>query len=603
MSDDGRDDAPIDPRVSNLVLLGVALVVGAHAWSQYRPYTFLHGDGSFYAIVNQSLAEGTLEQSRFQPMSWYRLRLRWNDELDPGWSNLALGADGRSLWPKHPLLLPLLHAPLFHAFGLNGLLLGSVALSVLSLWLAFRVAARVASTRAAACASLAFAATPLLLHNAYSYSNDVLYTALALAAIDATQRARGAFAGLLWGLALAAKPTLALLAAPFVAPLVARRRWGTLARLALGASLPLGALALANTVMFGGPGVHAYNRILVRHGGAPALFDLRARFGRALVAGLRAIVADRQQGLARSAPGALLVLPGVLALARAPRGRAFAAAFAASLGATALLYARFEFTYARFFTPWVVLSVVPAAALLDVGAARVARWREGASAPPWLRAALEDPRWFPLTLGALTVIGVAPSSPPLGAALALACLAASRPPGPRWARLAALAARLDAGFTRPRRVAALAVVAALCLARPAVMGRFTRDPRWRATAALRAAAVRLVPSAGPRCRATTSTPRGRSGSAPTGARRGHELGPRAGRGVRVRERDGRLALAAPNPGVTRGDRVARALPPETSACATASRRRRGTATRPRCCSPGRPGDGSAPSASGRWRRW
>lgn len=489
------DEAPPDRRVELLVLLGAALIFSYHAWAQYRPYSFLHGDGSFYAIINRALSEGTLDQERFHPMSWYRERLRWNDELDPGWSDLALGADGRTLWPKHSILLPLLHAPLFHALGLNGLLAGSVVMAALSIWLAYRIATRVASAPAAACAALAFASTPLLLHNAYSYSNDALYTVLALGAVDATQRSRGLLAGLLWGLAMVAKPTVALLAAPFAAQLVALRRWKVLARMALGAAGPLGALAVMNTVMFGGPLVQGYNRIVVRHGGAPATFDLREKFGRAVGVGLRAIVVDPQQGLARSAPGALLSLPGLIPLAQAARGRPFAAAFALSLGATALLYARFEFTYARFFTPWVVLAVVPAAALVDA----LVAWSAGRRArlTATRRALLEDPRWFPLVAGAVTVFGAARAAPQFGAEVAASAVAVALFRTELWALLGTALARVDGWLTRARLAVALASVAVIMAVGPGVVARATRRPeRWIATAALRDARVRILSADG-----------------------------------------------------------------------------------------------------------
>jgi len=497
VTDERRGDDPTDRRIELLVLLGAALIITYHAWQQYRPYSFLHGDGSFYAVINRALAEGTLEQERFHPMSWYRERLRWNDDLDPGWSNLALGADGRTLWPKHPILLPLLHVPLFHALGLHGLLVGSVVMSALSIWLAHRIAARVASAPAAACAALAFASTPLLLHNAYSYSNDTLYTVLALAAIDATQRSRGLLAGVLWGLAMVSKPTVALLAVPFAAQLVALRQWRVLARMALGAAVPLGALAVMNTVMFGGALVQGYNRIVVRHGGAPATFDLREKFGRALGVGLRTIVADPQQGVGISAPWALLVLLGLIPRARAPRGRAFAAAFAVSLVATALFYARFEFTYARFFTPWVVLAVVPAAALVDALVAWSARLREREGVPSWLRALLGDPRWFPLVAGIATVFGAARAAPQFGPVVAAGAVAVVLFRDELWALLGAVLARVDAWLTRRRIAALLGVAAALLAALPGVVARVTRrSERWIATEALRDASVRILPAEG-----------------------------------------------------------------------------------------------------------
>ena len=483
-------------RVELVVLAAITLLVAFHAWSVYRPYSFLHGDGSFYATINRSLAEGTLNQERFQPMSWYRTELRWNYDLDAGWSNVALGADGRSVWPKHPILLPLLHMPLFHAFGLDGLLYGSVLMTSLSLWFAFRIAARLTSQPAAALAALTWATFPLLQHGAYSYSNDVLYGMLSLAAIDATQRRRGLTAGLLWGLALVSKPTLALLAAPFVAELVVARQWSVIGRIVAGAAGPLAALGVANTVMFGSPLTQGYQRIGVRQHGVLVPFDIREKFHRAWRDGIKAILDDQHEGLRVRVMPAVRALVGLVPLALTRDGRVFGLAFVASLALTAAFYARFEYTYARFFTPWVLLAVVPAAAVIQTGIALLARLRP--RLPPRVRAVLEDPRWFPLLAGLLVARAAVRTAPAFGQDVAGWSVALPLLREEAWALLGAAMDRARAFFT-PRRALASGVFAALCVAVvPPVVARANRGPyRWRSDAALPTARVQIEPPFAP----------------------------------------------------------------------------------------------------------
>lgn len=362
---------PLDPaagaappaRWSWPVLLGLALVVTGGVWAQYEPNTFLHGDGNFYATMNRSLADGTLRQNDYQPLSWYYSDLGWNRFMDAGWSNVSLGADGKTLWPKHPYLLPIFAAPLFFLFGYFGLLLANAGLVVASLWFAFRVASRYASPLAAGVVAAMFAALPLFTEGAYSYSNDVFYAALLLAGLEQFLSRRLGWSGLLFGLAIWAKATNVLFVLPFGFWLLAERRWRPLLRFCLAAAVPLVAYAVVNTLWFGMPHITAYHRIVVRENGQPVVYSISGKFGRPLVDGLRSLWQEPFEGLDRSFATGMAMLVGLPLLAL--RSWRHALSLAVSLALYAVAFAKFEYTYHRFFTPWAAWLVLPGAMLLD----------------------------------------------------------------------------------------------------------------------------------------------------------------------------------------------------------------------------------------------
>jgi hypothetical protein len=345
-----------------LVWCALASVFAVSTVSRYEAYTFLPGDSAFYATVNRSLLDGKLEQHDHQPRSWYEQDLGWNRELDAGWSNIALGVHGE-WWPKHPLLLPILGTPFFALLGYDGLLLFNVLMFITSLLLAFRIAARICRPEAAALAVTVVAMLPVFTRVAYSYSNDILYTVLAVGAIDLFLTERWAWSGLLFGLAIVSKPTTAVLALPFGAWLLATKRWRPALRMVAGAVPPVLAWLTANWWMFGHPLTTAYNRILVRVHGQPTLADVASRFHRPWSQGWREIFADREEGLLSQA---WLSLVGVLGLPWLARLQPWlAGALTLSLAAFFWLYVPFEWTYARFFLPWATLLAVPLAVGLD----------------------------------------------------------------------------------------------------------------------------------------------------------------------------------------------------------------------------------------------
>ncbi len=347
----------------HFVLFAVLLAaVGAGAAQQYEAFTFLHGDGAFYATMDRSMLEGTLKQRDFQPSSWYEKPMGWNNELDQGWSNMSQGRDG-TWWPKHPILLPILGLPLYWLLGPAGALCTNVLLLVFGLWSAARLAARLVSPTVAALTALSFAALPLLTHSAYSYSNDVMYGALTVAGVDAFVAESFGLSGLLLGLALWAKPPLARFPALLGLSLLVRRQWLPARRMVLGGLGPVLAMFVQNTWMFGGPLTCAYDRILVTRGGRPALEAASVKMHRLLVAGLKSVWQDGNEGLVTRVSWGLGALAGVPWLVR--RLPLIGTVFVVTLGVYFGFYAKYEYTYARFYLPWLFLSIVPAALLLQ----------------------------------------------------------------------------------------------------------------------------------------------------------------------------------------------------------------------------------------------
>jgi len=346
-----------------LAFVALAFVVAAGLVGEYKPYSFLHGDGNFYRAINRSLVDGTLDQTRYQPMSWYWQDLGWNHNLDSGWSNVSLGADGKTPYPKHPLLLPILTTPVFWLFGDLGLLFANAGLLVAMLWSAFLIASRFAAPSSALGMAAIFACLPLFERGAHSYSNDVLYGFLVVAALERFMARRMVVAGLLLGLSMWAKSTNVLFCVPFGAILLWRRQWKDFAILAGVAFIPFGIHLVMNWAMFGGPLETAYQRILIREGGQPVIYDIANNFGRAFGEGVKSLWSDKWQGLDEYMSFGFIALLGLpLMLRKAP---AFTTAFIVSLAGFVVLYAKYNFTYARFFTPWAALLVIPGAMLLD----------------------------------------------------------------------------------------------------------------------------------------------------------------------------------------------------------------------------------------------
>jgi hypothetical protein len=335
---------------------------------QLAPNTWIFRDGRFYVNVATTIVEDlSLEQHRFAA-SWYSGTLGWNHDLDPGWSNVALGRNGEH-WPKHPYLLPLFASPLYFALGLPAtLLFNLLMLGVIAAGL-FRFARAYADPESAALAAVLFAFASIVVASAYDFSTDVLMLALFAQGLAAVKERRGIWAGLAVGACVVIKPTALMLLPSLVllffertspreaVPEPARTR-NELGRALLGGTVVLALFALANTWMYGRPWWSGYNRTLVTAGGAPALASHTDSFSVPLEAGLeRVLLGD--YGLLSAFGVLALAAPGLVLLARArPR-----ASLAAVLGVSfsLIVFSLYVYEGHRFHWPALAL-LVPALA-------------------------------------------------------------------------------------------------------------------------------------------------------------------------------------------------------------------------------------------------
>ncbi len=362
-----------------MVLCGLAILVGSTCLRSYQPYTFLFRDGSFYAQTNRSIAAGlTLRQEDFQPRSWYDGSLPWYRNLDDAWSNVSVGTRGE-WYPKHSYLMPLFSTPFFVLLGEDGLLLFNALAMVVALFSGYRLARRWSGPQAAAVAVFLVAGSPLVPYLSYAYSHDVFYAALVAGGAQALASARPAWAGTLFGLSIVAKVTNCLVVVPIALALTPWHR-RSVGRLLFFMAIPVSAFAIANWAMYGSPLTTSYHRILTVRDGRPLLVSYENAFSTPLAHGLRRFFSDSPEGeVGRMASLPLLAYLGLLVLAR--RARAVAVALGASLVLFFVVFAKYQYGGARFFMPWLVLSPVPGAALLEA----MARALEIARDRTWTR--------------------------------------------------------------------------------------------------------------------------------------------------------------------------------------------------------------------------
>lgn len=355
-----------------------------HAWEQYEAYTFLHGDGAFYANINKSLYnDGSLDQAKYHPHSWLEDDMGWNRDLDQGWSNVSLGEDGRWL-PKHSWVLPLFATPFYALLGMDGLLLFHVLMLVLMLLSAFQVARRFVGDGPAAVATFLLASQPIVWGDVYSYNNDAFYSALLLGGTWAFLRQRWSVAGLLFGVAVWAKLTNVLFVLPFGVWVLWQWDKRMLLRCLVPFLIPIAVFLLSNWIHFGSPTTTSYDRIIVREGGLMTTESVSERFGEPFKEGLKRVATDESEGLKHKAPLLVLSTLGALAMLFFARTRFLGAAFLLVWLIFLGLHAKYHYTYARFFLPIAGLGVLPIAFLLD-GLGRQERLRR------W--AALLSPRY------------------------------------------------------------------------------------------------------------------------------------------------------------------------------------------------------------------
>ena len=369
-----------------LVLGGTLLSGGLHLAEVWNPCHWLHRDGAFYYIVAQGLAEDLdLRQENKQPQSWYSGKLGWNRNLGADWSNIALGGDGTSWYPKHPFLFPAFASPFYFAFGQWSSLALNLVLWLLIPLLCWRIGVRLAVPWAAAVTALALAFAPVFVERSWGFSNDLFYTVLLLFSFDLALRKRPVPAGVFMGLAVFAKVTNILLAPALILVFALQRDWRSVTRGCLAGAIPLLLLAISNWVMFGSPLSTGYNRTLVVINGAQAVHNHGQDFAWSeLFSALWPALVE----LADRWPVIYLAPFGLLALMLRRRWH-MALPLLWMLLVPVLFHATYRWYRIDFLLPVIALSAPVVAAIFAPGRLK----SEPIRALPW--------RWIGLGLGAL----------------------------------------------------------------------------------------------------------------------------------------------------------------------------------------------------------
>jgi hypothetical protein len=347
-----------------LAVLLLAAVLGFFAIrSHWVPNKWLFGDGAFYMNVARGLLEnGSLRQEAMHPHSWYEQDLGWNRDVDAAWSNIALGRNGE-WWPKHPILMPIVAAPFVWAFGPIGTLVFQFVFFLGMALLAYRIAARVAPRPAALAAACAFLATPWIYDRVWGFNNDVFYTVLIMAALDAALGRRAVLAGALLGIGVFAKATNVFYGPGLLALFLLRKDWRGALRFCVAAAVPAVIYLGANWYMYASPFKTGYDRILVREAGKLGMHSHSADFHFAnMLPGIRRVLFGAE-GFLGKVPLFFAALAGLLPLAFRRWREALVLAWC--LAVPIAFHAVYTWYRLEFNLPQLAMAVAPLAALLS----------------------------------------------------------------------------------------------------------------------------------------------------------------------------------------------------------------------------------------------
>lgn len=329
---------------------------------QLHANTWIFRDGRFYVNVATTIVEDlTLDQHAFAS-SWYTGTLGWNRDLDPGWSNVALGARGEH-WPKHPWIHPLIASPVYFAVGLPGTLAWNLLMFALIASGLYRFARAYAPPAPAALAVALFVMGTAILQSAYDFSVDVLMLAAFAQGLAAVLVGRGVLAGACIALCVIIKPT-ALMLMPALVLTIAERRDGTTLRRSLAAgTIALLTYAGINWWMYGKPWWSGYNRTLVTQGGRPVVADHLDAFATPFAEGFERMWSG-YYGLVHTFTAMVLAVPGLLVLLRRRPLHAIGAILGVS--ASLVVFAKYAYEGHRFHWPALALLVPSIAVTLEV---------------------------------------------------------------------------------------------------------------------------------------------------------------------------------------------------------------------------------------------
>jgi hypothetical protein len=271
----------------------------------WRAGSFLIGDCPYYASAAVSL--------------WQDNDLDLHNQLKGGLEihqkQVSLGARGE-WYPKHPILLPVLSAPFYAAFGVAGFLFFNLLVLTLLGATTWALCRHFVSPGNATLATVLVFGGSFLRAYAYNFSPDLLSTLAMLAGILSILKGRPALAGASWGLGVLAKVSNLFVVALILVFLIFRRPRADAGK-AGAALLPgLVAWALLNVHMFGSPTLTGYDRTIVLDQGTVTTVSHRGFFDLPAMEGIRGQLLDRRAGILTTSPLLILAIPGFLILLR-----------------------------------------------------------------------------------------------------------------------------------------------------------------------------------------------------------------------------------------------------------------------------------------------
>jgi hypothetical protein len=361
----------------------------AIVWHGYDGGPYLRGDCIYYYRTAISLIrDGDLDLS-----NQFRDR-----DLTQFSDQFAFTTDLRPV-PKHPIPLAIASAPFIGLFGEPGALAFNLLQVAGLLVVLYRLAARVATTAAAAAAVALTGVFSVLPHYVYNYSPDVFSALLLACAVLALPTgasrhpiARSVLAGFMIAATIVSKYALILFAPGMLVLLYSRNsdrgtpgaprdpavvtprprlasRISCVIALGIGTAIPLAAFMALNAHLFGSPFTTPYDRLArIGHDGSFQLYSARSMFTLNPLIGAYGQIFDRVHGLLLSSPITLPSLAGLFLLAR--RDRVLAWYLGLSSLAVFVLYSTYGQWNAshygnRFLMAVVVLAALPLATLLD----------------------------------------------------------------------------------------------------------------------------------------------------------------------------------------------------------------------------------------------
>ena len=325
-----------------------------------KPY--LRGDCPYYVFAARSIIEDhDLDMSNQLPPPLFSHN-----------TNISLDMMGRPV-PKHPLWLSIAAIPLLLAFNDTGaLVFNMIQLEILCL-LAFLLARRVAGPWTSAIAVCLTVSLSFLPHYAWNFSPDVL-TAVLLAggllllpADRSPLRGRHFFSGILFGLAMTAKPSFAL-ALPGLVWLIGRPLKRSVPAFLLGILLPVAVWMGINQHLFGSPLITPYDRIVHFNGSRIELHSQREDFHLPGIQNIYELMFMPAKGMAPTSPitvFSFLLLPFLWPVNRS---------WTLYIMLTSALIYMFYASYApwvwsswgdRFLMPLIIFGTMPLAAALS----------------------------------------------------------------------------------------------------------------------------------------------------------------------------------------------------------------------------------------------